>query len=188
MDDKHSFKLPFTEREKQLIDSRLDFNIFLARKIILSHEEEFSYVSPFKTEHLIRDKTLQDKKDNVIFENIRDKSKYTFTYKFNKMTPDDTNKTNKTSLHKKMSKNEIQKLSKGSFKYLIRTYSIDMFEQHIKRLEKAKSLFSKEQIKEAQSNFFLNFLNHLKFFIKYFSNPFEININQKKIMKNNIPK
>ena len=61
--------------------------------------------------------------ENSIFENIRDKSKYTFLYKFNKMTPDDTNKKNRSSLHKDMKSSQIQKLSKGTFKYLIRVYN-----------------------------------------------------------------
>jgi len=150
LEDKHQFKLPFTEEEKEKIKRKLGANIFLAKKIIGSHEQEFKYVSPFKTEHLVRGKTQMQITENSIFENIRDKSKYTFLYKFNKMTPDDTNKKNRSSLHKDMKSSQIQKLSKGTFKYLIRTYSIDMFEEHIKRLEKAKSLFSSEEIEKAK--------------------------------------
>lgn len=151
MEDKHEFKLPFTEAEKEKILRKLGMNIFLAKKIISSHDQEFKFISPFKTEHLIRGKTQKEKKDNSIFENIRDVSKYTFQYKFNKMTPNMTNKLNKTSFNQEgMSKLDIQKISKGSFKYLIRTYSLDMFEEHVKRLEKAKSLFSEEDQIQAQ--------------------------------------
>ena len=149
LEDKHQFKLPFSEEEKEKIKRKLSKNFLLSRRIIGSHLQEFKFTSPFKTEHLVRGKTQMETNINSIFENIRDPSKYTFIYKFDKMTADDTDKTNKTTFHNGMSQAQIQKLSKGSFKYLIRTYSIDMFDEHLKRLQKAKALFPEDQIKKA---------------------------------------
>lgn len=157
LEEKHEFKLPFTEEEKTIIAKKLGPNIFLAKRIIGSHDEEFVFKSPFKTEHLIRGKTQNNLNVNRIFENIRDPSKYTFLFKFNKMTPSDVVKVNKTSLHKEMKKIDIEKLSKGSFKYIVRTYSLDTFYEHIERLEKAKSLFTAEEIEKAKSKLFCYF-------------------------------
>lgn len=92
------------------------------------------------------------KQDNRIFENIRDASKFTFNIKFNEMTPCDIKKVNKTSLHKEIPKSQLEKLSKGTFKYIVRVYTLDMFEQHIKRLERAKSLFSQKELDQAKSS------------------------------------
>ena len=149
LEEKNQFKLPFTDREIEKIKQKLnEKNFFLMKKIIGSHEEEFIFKSPFKTEHLIRGKTQMEKNINSIFENIRDPSKYAFMIKNNKMTSDNTNKKNKTSLHDEVSEAQIQKLSKGTFKYLIRVYNEEMYNQHIRRLEKAKSLFPKDQINQ----------------------------------------
>ena len=69
------------------------------------------------------------------------------------MTSVKTVKINKTSFHKAMSKSEMEKISKGTFKYVCRAYSEDTFNEHIARLEKAKSLFSKDEIEQTKSNY-----------------------------------
>lgn len=146
LEEKNNFKLPFTEKEIDTINSKLSDRIFLRQKILKSQDKEFIFNSPFKTEHLIRGKTQQEKNNNSLFENMKDASKYAYVIKNNEMIPDDTDKKNKTSLHGESDGAQIQKLSKGTFKYLIRTYNNDMFNNHIKRLEKAISLFHKDQI------------------------------------------
>jgi hypothetical protein len=150
LEERNQFKLPFSNKEFEIITQKLsEKNYFLMKKILGSNNEEFIFNSPFKTEHLIRGKTQTEKNIFSLFENIRDGSKYAFMIKNNTMIPDNTNKKNKTNLHDEISEAIIQKLSKGTFKYLIRVYNLNIFNQHIERLKRANSLFSKDQINES---------------------------------------
>jgi hypothetical protein len=171
LEEKNQFKLPFTDIEIEKIKQILsEKNFILMKKILSSNNEEFCFRSPFKTEHLIRGKTQTENNIFSLFENIRDRSKYAFMIKNNKMIPDKTNKKNKTSLHDEHNEAIIQKLSKGTFKYLIRVYNQSMFDQHIERLKKAHSLFSKDQIDELYKDDILkskNLIIFLKIFFHY---------------------
>jgi len=136
LEDCIDYKLPFTQEEKRLILTRFGSNTDIARKILSIRAEPFKFKTPFKTELLIKRRISDDKSENSLFESIKDKSKFNLTIKNGVMIADDTNKSNRYSVHN-LSEAELQKMSKGQFKYLLRIYNHNMFRQHIERLEKA---------------------------------------------------
>lgn len=153
LEDCKEFKAPFTAEEKRLLFSRLGANSALAAKILNLRSEPFKFKTPFKTEHLIRSRTTADKAENSLFENIRDKSKFNFRVKNGVMIPDITNKSNRYAVHS-LSEAELQKMSKGQFKYLLRIYNQDMFRQHVQRLEKAVMLYDEKDVNKKGSQEF----------------------------------
>lgn len=160
LEESNSFKVPFTEEEKATLKDKLIKYSDIYNKIISSSTEAFRFKQPFRTEHLIRGKTQTEKNQNSLFENFRDKAKFTFTVEKGMMKPNETLLV-RNSLQDKQSKNESieatrQRLSKGQFKYLMRIYNTEMFEKHLNRLEKSIALFSDvkseeiEQIKKSK--------------------------------------
>lgn len=152
--EEFKFKLPFTEQEKSIILQKLNSYKDIANRILSEASQDLSFEQPFRTEHLIRGKTQTGKNQNSLFENFRDKSKYTFSVEAGIVKANETPLVS-NNIFDKMQKNESmeamrQRLSKGQFKYLMRIYNHKMFDQHINRLEKAIALFSDIKSEEIQ--------------------------------------